>query len=140
MSETFDIALGLIKRHEGFRSKPYKCTAGKLTIGYGHNLDDVGITQAQAQMLLNDDVGNAAYFLEKNYSWFNALDTNRKAALIDMCFQLGKLGYSKFIRMNQWLYAKNYDDAAIAALQSKWAEQTPERAAEIAKIIRTGNI
>ena len=26
-------------RHEGLRLKPYRCTAGKLTIGYGRNLD-----------------------------------------------------------------------------------------------------
>ncbi len=24
-------------RHEGLRLKPYRCTAGKLTIGFDHN-------------------------------------------------------------------------------------------------------
>ena len=41
---------------EGFRSKPYSDTVGKLTIGYGRNLDDVGITRNEAfQMLLLPD-------------------------------------------------------------------------------------
>ena len=36
-----------IKRHEGFRSKPYKDTVGKTTIGYGRNLDDVASTRSR---------------------------------------------------------------------------------------------
>ncbi|MDY0127369.1 MAG: hypothetical protein RBR69_04500 [Candidatus Cloacimonadaceae bacterium] len=35
-------------RHEGLRLKPYRCTAGKLTIGIGRNLNDCGITQSEA--------------------------------------------------------------------------------------------
>ena len=37
-------AIELIKYHEKYRRFPYRCTAGKLTIGYGWNLDDNGIT------------------------------------------------------------------------------------------------
>jgi hypothetical protein len=35
-----DIARVQLIRHEGFRSKPYRDTVGKLTIGYGTNLQD----------------------------------------------------------------------------------------------------
>ncbi len=31
-------------RHEGLKLKPYRCTAGKLTIGIGRNLDNCGIS------------------------------------------------------------------------------------------------
>ena len=43
-------------RHEGLRLKPYRCTAGKLTIGVGRNLDDCGISQKEAYVLLEGDI------------------------------------------------------------------------------------
>ena len=33
-----------LRRDEGCVLNPYRCTAGKLTIGIGRNLDDVGIS------------------------------------------------------------------------------------------------
>lgn len=39
-------------RDEGLRLKPYRDTVGKLTIGVGRNLDDVGITKDEAMHLL----------------------------------------------------------------------------------------
>ena len=45
-----------IIRHEGFRNKPYKCTANKLTIGYGRNIEDNGITKTEASVLLKNDI------------------------------------------------------------------------------------
>ena len=42
--------------HEGLRLKPYKCTSGALTIGYGRNLDARGITEAEAEMMLSHDI------------------------------------------------------------------------------------
>ena len=44
----------LIKKHEGLSLKPYKCTAGKLTIGYGRNIEDKGISQEEAERFLDD--------------------------------------------------------------------------------------
>lgn len=41
-----------IKEHEGFRSTPYKCTAGKWTIGYGRNLSDVGLSAKELSVFL----------------------------------------------------------------------------------------
>jgi lysozyme len=43
-------------RYEGLRLKPYRCTAGKLTIGIGRNLDDCGISQTEAYVLLENDI------------------------------------------------------------------------------------
>ena len=34
--------------HEGLEQKVYRCTAGKLTIGVGRNLEDKGITEEEA--------------------------------------------------------------------------------------------
>ena len=49
----------MIKRHEGLRLKPYKCTAGKTTIGYGRNLTNVGISESEALIMLKADLEKA---------------------------------------------------------------------------------
>jgi len=55
----------LIKDFEGFRSKPYYCSAKKLTIGYGHVIlpneafPEEGISQGEATELLKKDLVKA---------------------------------------------------------------------------------
>ena len=49
------LANQLIK-HEGLRLTPYRCPAGRLTIGIGRNLEDKGITEKEAVMLLKNDI------------------------------------------------------------------------------------
>ena len=75
-------------RHEGLRLKPYRCTAGKLTIGVGRNLDDNGITRKEAQSLLANDVNRAEAEVMRIVPQFHALDEVRQAVLIDMLFNV----------------------------------------------------
>lgn len=46
-------------RDEGLRLHPYIDSVGKLTIGVGRNLTDMGISQAETEMLLSNDIANA---------------------------------------------------------------------------------
>ena len=46
------------------RLTPYRDTVGKLTIGVGRNLDDVGITDAEARFLLENDIARTVADLE----------------------------------------------------------------------------
>ena len=41
-----------IKKHEGFRSKVYKCTEGYDTIGYGFAIKDLEIDESVADLIL----------------------------------------------------------------------------------------
>ena len=66
-----------LMRHEGFRTKPYRCSAGKLTIGYGRNLDDKGITKAEAFMMLKNDIEEAYLDLIGELPWFHSLQIGR---------------------------------------------------------------
>ena len=43
-----------LKIEEGFRSFPYLCTAKKMTIGFGRNIEDVGVTEAEAEIRRGD--------------------------------------------------------------------------------------
>jgi lysozyme len=66
-------------RHEGLRLKPYRCTAGKLTIGIGRNLDDKGISQTEAYVLLDNDIQNCEkQLLDEIPEIYNALNEDRK--------------------------------------------------------------
>ena len=121
-----------IKRDEGLRLKPYKCTAGKLTIGYGRNLEDRGVTEQEANYLLANDLLKVKSQLKKEVVFFESLDEERQAALINMGFNLGITGLLKFKRMLKALEDENYDAAAAEALNSRWARQVGARADRIA--------
>ena len=86
-----------LRLHEGERLFPYKCTAGRLTIGVGRNLDDRGITAEESAYLLGhdiDDFGNGS----RPSPWVLELDSVRQRVLLDMAFNLGLgglLGFGK---------------------------------------------
>ena len=76
----------IIKKHEGLRLRPYKCTAGKLTIGYGRNLEDRGITALEAEYLLEGDLAQVLGDLHFALSYWDELSEVRQVVLIDMSF------------------------------------------------------
>lgn len=126
-----------LKRHEGFRAMPYKCTAGKTTIGYGRNLDDVGISEVEAELMLVNDVVSVIAKLT-DLPIYNALDDVRRGAIVNMAFNIGFAGVMKFAKMWNCLALKDYHGAAAEMLNSKWAAQVGERAQELAEQMRTG--
>jgi lysozyme len=60
-------------RDEGMRTKPYHCTAGKLTIGVGRNIEEVGITEEEARYLLENDLGRVRDELDQALPWWRTL-------------------------------------------------------------------
>jgi len=128
----------LIIKHEGFSRKPYFCTAGKETIGYGRNLSDKGITKQESKFLLRNDIIECAIDLDTFIfpGKFNSWEDELQHAMIDMRFQLGMTGFRSFKKM---IAALNVDDrvtAAAEAIDSKWFKQVPGRAKTIVKMIR----
>ena len=59
-----------IKKHEGFSSVVYKCTAGYDTIGYGKRIKYLQVTEEQATEWLEEDLENLKYTLSGKYDWF----------------------------------------------------------------------
>lgn len=126
----------MLIRHEGLRLKPYRCSAGKLTIGVGRNLDDVGITYAEAMEMFDHDIARCLNDCTHAFPWFPELDDARKAVLIDMCFNMGIAGLLKFKKFLKSMESNNYDLAAIEMMESLWSKQVPRRALELANIMR----
>ena len=131
-----------IKKHEGFRNKVYKDTLGKRTIGYGHLCvedwweDDKEYTQAELERIFDKDFDKAKEGASKLYEGCEINDT-AKGVIIEMVFQLGTTGVSKF--KNMWKALKetppNYSVAKIEMMDSRWAKQTPNRAKELSNIL-----
>jgi lysozyme len=129
--------IDVLKRDEGLRLKPYEDSVGKLTIGYGRNLEDVGISEAEAEALLRADIAKAEREAAK-YPWFAGLDSARKAVVVSMIFNLGPQGFAGFKNTIADIAAARYDLAASRMLQSKWADQVGNRAIRLAAAMRTG--
>jgi len=133
----------MLKRHEGryMRSgqhMAYRCPANKLTIGFGRNLDANGISEDEANLMLSNDINKAATALYKSYPWFATLDVVRRAALIDMAFNMGMRTLGKFRNMMAAMQAGDYAAAAAHAKDSAWYTQVKDRAVEVVAMIRTG--
>jgi lysozyme len=124
--------------HEGLRLKPYRCTAGKLTIGVGRNLEDRGLRLDEALYLLDNDIEDVTTELEMKLPWMLQLDDVRQRVLIDMAFNIGVAGLLKFKLTLTSVRQGNYVLAAKQMLQSKWADQVGRRAIGLAKMMETG--
>ena len=129
----------LLIKHEGLRLKPYKDSVGKLTIGVGRNLDDVGLTEQEALYLLHNDI-NKAIKDAKVYAWFDPLDDVRKMVVVDMIFNLGLTRFSGFKRTIKHIASRRYKEAAIEMMDSKWARQVGPRAIELSKMMSSGGV
>ena len=126
-------------RHEGLRLKPYRCTAGKLTIGIGRNLDANGISQTEAYVLMENDVQNCEkQLLDEIPEIYNALDEVRKSVLLNMCFNLGISGLLCFNNTLAFIGSGDWERAANGMLASKWAKQVGRRAIELSELMRKG--
>ena len=123
-------------RDEGLRLKPYRDRVGRLTIGIGRNLDDVGITEAEARQLCDNDITVVISALLRHLPWTQNLDQPRFFALANMAFNMGIVRLGGFINMLRALEHGDWETAANEALASKWAEQVGDRAKRIAAVFR----
>ena len=154
-----------IKHWEGLRLKLYRCPAGKLTIGYGRNIQDNplthdefkmlypgmtlseamlelprnGITAAGASKLLKDYLITQSRDLTINHGWFRVLNSERKIVVLDMIYNLGFAGFMGFRKMLKALKRSDYDKAGDEIRNSKYYIQVGERAEVNAYIIDTGH-
>lgn len=121
---------------EGLELFPYKCSGDKLTIGVGRNLEAKGISNAEAMLMLENDIKDAvgdAFGLVVN---FDSLSDNRKIVLVSMVFQMGKTGVSRFRNMLRAINIEDFDIAASEMLDSRWARQTPNRAKRLFEMMK----
>jgi lysozyme len=122
-----------LKRQEGLRLKPYKCTSDKLTIGYGRNLESNGISQHEANHMLENDILKVIAELQNRLEWFSVIDKVRSDVLANMAFNMGVAGLLKFKNMLAAIELGDYATAGYEMLDSKWAKQVGGRAEELSR-------
>ena len=133
-----------VKQHEGYRNKVYLDTLGKRTVGVGHLCvedfweDDKEYEEKFLMTILEHDLQTAIIGARELMMEHDCIDINEKAEeiLIEMVFQLGKTGVSKFRKMWDALAEKNYIGASYEMLDSRWAKQRPNRAKDMAQIMK----
>lgn len=123
-----------LRADESLRLKPYADSVGKLTIGYGHNLDDLGITERAAEFMLAEDLTAVLKELNDRLPWWKKISESQRRGLMNMAFNLGLPRLLKFEKMLKALRKGNGERAAAEALDSKWAKQVGTRAWRVAAL------
>ena len=139
-----DRLLKSVKEHEGYRTKVYLDTLGKRTVGYGHLCvedhweDDKEYEWGYLEEILHNDLREAIAGADELIEQHNCkdLEGQAKEVVVEMIFQLGKTGVSKFKKMWEALSEYNYIGASFEMLDSKWANQTPNRAKKMAALMK----
>lgn len=138
--------------HEGIRSLPYfdccglffrLCTCrpqGKLTIGVGRNLEQVGISENEAMGLLDNDLNRVFVQIEKSFPWFEKLNPPRQIVIQSMVFNMGIEKFKEFKKMIACLEKGQYSDASKQMLNSLWASQVKLRAIRLSDIMDRGTL
>ena len=130
--------IDMIKRHEGFEQFPYRCTEGKLTIGYGHNIEANGISKNVAELMLKEDMGSAIREISTVLPDFYKCSANRRMALIDFMFNVGLPVFLEFKKMITAIKEEDWEQAANELKDSVWAGQVGNRADELVSLLREG--
>ena len=124
-----------IKESEGFVEHVYNDSLGIPTIGYGFAIKDLILDEDIAEEILLRKVKNLAQRVQNKFDWFNTAPDIIKEVVVEMCYQLGLGGFSKFKLTISYLEKENYLEASKEMLDSKWAKQTPNRAKKLSKIV-----
>jgi lysozyme len=111
---------------------------GKLTIGVGRNIEDIGISENEALALESNDIKRCVVELERYFDWFLKLNTPRRVVITSMAFNLGISGLREFKKMITCIESGDFTSASKQMLNSKWAIQVNGRAERLAQIMDTG--
>ena len=133
-----------VKKHEGYRNKVYLDTLGKRTVGVGHLCvedfweDDKEYEESFLMEILQKDLQESIRSAQSLMEEHGCIDIDEKAQeiIIEMVFQLGRTGVSKFRNMWKCLSELNYLGASYEMLDSRWSKQTPNRAKSMAEQMR----
>jgi lysozyme len=127
-----DETIEKIKKHEGFRGETYNDHLGNPTIGYGTLLP---LSKAEATMLIRHRLLRMQKELFETSEVYRQVGSPIKSILDNMAYQMGVKGLLKFKKTLAHIANHDYILASAEMLNSKWAEQTPNRALELSEMM-----
>jgi len=125
-----------IKEHEGFVEHVYDDSLGIPTIGYGFAIKDLVLDEDIAEEILIRKLEKLKRNAISRFKWLEDMPQEVQEVVINMCYQLGVTGVSKFRKAISALQEGEWNEAADEMLDSLWAKQTPNRATELSNIVR----
>ena len=126
--ELIDDLKEMLIKNEGMKLHPYQCTSNKTTIGVGRNLTDNGITSAEAELMLANDMDGVFADLDRNLPFWKTMPYNVRLVIADMCFNLGIKRLCKFTKMLEAMEERDFELAGEELLDSTYAVQVKGRA------------
>ena len=135
-----------VKQNEGFRNKIYKDTLAFATIGYGHKVteaDDfkegVEYSKEELEKVFQQDLETAMMLCDNMFMCDLRYDPPEllREIYTEMIFQLGPGGVSKFKKTFDYVKLKQFKEASVEMLDSKWYKQTPNRAKHLSDLMAT---
>ena len=145
--------LEFTKREEGYSEKAYYCTAKKLSIGYGWNLEANQPTAKELEVLINgssmrkkvlfeeklsEQLINAKKECQLRIEGFSQMPVVAQEVLVCMCFQMGIGSLLNFKKTLAFLRKGDLKSASVEMLDSKWHNETPSRARKLSTILTRG--
>ena len=125
-----------IKKHEGYVGVVYKDSLGIDTIGYGFAIKDLELDADVCDIILERKIKDLKDRIKIKFDWYKYMPQEIKDVVVEMCYQLGVTGFSKFRKTIAYLQNKQWKHASIEMLDSRWAKQTPNRAKEMSKRVK----
>ena len=126
-----------LKIHEGYKPTVYKCTEGVDTIGVGFAIKDLNLSEEVCELILREKLEVLEGRFESKFDWFKDSPVEVRNVMLNMAYQLGFRGFCKFKKTIGYLEDAEWEKASEEMLDSKWAKQTPNRAKELSKIIKS---
>ena len=124
-----------IKNHEGYVGIVYKDSLGIDTIGYGFAIKDLELDKDICDIILERKLKDLESRIKLKFGWYPFMPKTIQNVVMEMCYQLGVTGFSKFVKTITYLKDKDFKSASVEMLDSKWAKQTPNRAKEMSEIV-----
>jgi len=127
-----------LKRDEGVELRPYKCSAGFLTLGVGRNIEERGITMDESDYLLANDITICEEEATRVFKWYDTLSDVRQRVILNMIFNLGLTKLLNFKKFLAAMEAEDWEEAGKQMLDSRWAKQVGNRADRLEQMIVNG--
>lgn len=108
---------------EGNRLRPYLDTNKRITIGRGRNLSSKGISEAESEVLFNNDLDDAIHNCATYVSGWAKLDPVRQKAIVNLMFNLGWGTFQLFTTFWSLMSQGKYSAAAADLSTTLWAHQ-----------------
>tara|TARA_X000001382_G_C3142263_1_gene169956 strand:- start:375 stop:779 length:405 start_codon:yes stop_codon:yes gene_type:complete len=124
-----------IKQNEGYVGIVYKDSLGIDTIGYGFAIKDLELDRDICDLILERKLKELEDSIKLKFGWYPFMPKVIQDVVMEMCYQLGVTGFSKFVKTITYLKDKDFKNASIEMLDSKWAKQTPNRAKKMSEIV-----